>query len=164
MGSPKDWVIGRERRRSRRFQPTEGRDAAVFKLESQTKPALILNVSAEGFRVCVHAGITVEIGAVVKLDTCDGRHLVRIVNANEEGGKLYLGLERIHTLPPQRRVAPVRRSNRSGRLQQFDTFGLLAHLAEVGLLIVISLAILMATIDADGIRYMVQTLRRHIGP
>jgi len=86
------------------------------------------------------------------------------VRVSEEGGKLYLGLERIHTLTPQRRVAPVRRSNRRGRWQQFDTFGLLAHLAEVALLIVISLAILMATIDADGIRYMVQTLRRHFGP
>lgn len=142
--------MNRERRRSRRFQPAQGRDSSVFIYKGRKHPAVVLNVSAEGFGISLQSGIKIKAGDEARLDSNDGRHIVRVANAHEEAGKVVLGLQRLDDLPSQ---MPGQSLSHAGRAKRSVWLQFFLYLA---VFLLIGASILVATMGVGGVKHLFQ--------
>ncbi|MGE3313898.1 MAG: hypothetical protein AB7O26_02195 [Planctomycetaceae bacterium] len=152
-------MMDREQRNNRRLPPTTGRDAAIIRNKGRDEVALIVNLSAQGFRICTHASFPVEVGDVIRLETTDGHHTARVANIEAKEDQLHIGLERVHDAPVENARDQVRRQRRGVRLSRPGMeFGNL--ISYVLLPIVIGVALLFVIVGWDGIRETLQSLRQ----
>ena len=150
-----------DQRKTRRLIPTEGRDAAQLHLNGCRHIALMLNVSAEGFRVCTHAGYEVTPGAQGELETCDGKHVVRVAHVAAEADRIYLGLTRLSDVAQSAPAARTRHgASRGGSREPIGVGSILAYAV---LPLMIGFAILFAVAGGDGVRGILQMVRRQVG-
>jgi hypothetical protein len=63
------------------------------------RPARLINLSSDGFRVDMGEESIVEVGDIVLMATSSGFHRVRVVNVACDNGALQLGLQRLQDLP-----------------------------------------------------------------
>jgi thioredoxin 1 len=98
--------MGDERRKYYRYPVTAGSDAVVVRHHGIERPARLVNLSSDGFRVDldqqsieVDEESIVEVGDVVLMATSSGFHRVRVVNVARGDGILQLGLQRLQDLP-----------------------------------------------------------------
>jgi ABC-type phosphonate transport system ATPase subunit len=152
-----------DRRDSRRLEPLAGRDAAKLHHNGRTDVALVLNVSAEGFRICTHAGYVFRIGDEVKFDTCDGRHVGRVVHVSEEQERVFLGLTRIEDTPTSNSGGSLQMTLRRRDKFTDDRIDIGAIVAYVLLPLAIALSILLLVTGQDGLKDISHTIARHIG-
>jgi hypothetical protein len=88
-----------ERRRSRRFPVSPGRDRAILRRGTARHAATIVDISAEGFRIRTDCDCRPAVDATATLETCDGRHVVRVANVRHDETHSIIGLERLRDLP-----------------------------------------------------------------
>ncbi len=98
--------MGDERRKYYRYPATTGSDAVVVRHHGIERPARLVNLSSDGFRVdmdqpsiAVEEEAIVEVGDIVLMATSNGFHRVRVVNVARGDGMLQLGLQRLQDLP-----------------------------------------------------------------
>jgi hypothetical protein len=104
-----------ERRRCYRYPPPIGSDDVLFWHRDVNHSAKLINFSAEGFRLRIEGELTSEIGDLARLETTNGKFLVRIANLRRGEGTVELGLLRlqeIHDL--QTAVRKRRRDDAAG--------------------------------------------------
>ncbi len=99
-------LMGDERRKYYRYPVTTGSDAVVVRHHGIERPARLVNLSSDGFRVDldqqsieVDEESIVEVGDIVLMATSSGFHRVRVVNVARGDGMLQLGLQRLQDLP-----------------------------------------------------------------
>jgi hypothetical protein len=148
-------------RHSRRLTPSDGRDSAVLRHQGREDVALIVNLSSEGFRVCTYVGFPAAVGDTVRLETADGHHTLRVKNVEEQEGKLFLGLERLHDSPLTSPGQSLRDAARlaSGEKPHIEWGVIVAY---VILPLAIGLAILISVVGTDGLRDIYHTIRRNL--
>jgi len=98
--------MGDERRKYYRYPVTTGSDTVVVRHHGIERPARLVNLSSDGFRVDldqqsieVDEESIVEVGDIVLMATSSGFHRVRVVNVARGDGMLQLGLQRLQDLP-----------------------------------------------------------------
>jgi Thioredoxin-like len=99
-------LMGDERRKYYRYPVTTGSDTVVVRHHGIERPARLVNLSSDGFRVDldqqsieVDEESIVEVGDIVLMATASGFHRVRVVNVARGDGMLQLGLQRLQDLP-----------------------------------------------------------------
>lgn len=150
-----------DQRHSRRLPPGEGRDSAVIRLKGQEEGALIVNLSAEGLRVCTFPDFSVEIGDVIRLETNDGHHQARVMNLERLEDRLFIGLERLHDAPltpPGKSIRDALRQNKPARMEM-DVSTIIAY---VILPIAIGMTLLFVVVGWDGIKEIYHAVQRHL--
>jgi hypothetical protein len=91
--------MGEERRKYYRYPATDGSEAVVVRHHGVERPARLVNLSSDGFRVDLDEESIVEVGDIVLMATSSGFHRVRVVNVSRDNGTLQLGLQRLQDLP-----------------------------------------------------------------
>jgi hypothetical protein len=91
--------MGEERRKYYRYPAAGGSESIVVRHHGVERPARLVNLSSDGFRVDMDEESIVEVGDVVLMATSNGFHRVRVVNVSRENGALQLGLQRLQDLP-----------------------------------------------------------------
>jgi hypothetical protein len=91
--------MGEERRKYYRYPATDGSEAVVVRHQGVERPARLVNLSSDGFRVDLDEESIVEVGDIVLMATSSAFHRVRVVNVSRENGALQLGLQRLQDLP-----------------------------------------------------------------
>jgi thioredoxin 1 len=105
-------VMSDERRKYYRYPVTTGSEAIVVRHHGVERPARLVNLSSDGFRVDMEEEEIVEVGDIVLMATSNGFHRVRVVNVARENGTLQLGLQRLQDLPAN---AVEKQAEREGR-------------------------------------------------
>lgn len=154
-------MMDHEQRNNRRLIPSDGRDSAVIQHKGREDVALIVNLSAQGFRICTHPGFPVEVGDVLQLETTDGYHRARVANLEEKDDRLFIGLERLHDAPVKQPRKALRGSFRRNRMARprVDAGALVTYLMIPFALV---MALLFVAVGWDGIREMVESIRRQL--
>ncbi len=155
-----------DRRDSRRFEPQSGRDETRLRHKGKSLVALLLDVSAEGFRICMHSGKKLNIGDEATLETCDGQHIVRVmhIDDNAETGRMTVGLARIEDKPLVESGQSLREQIR--RRDKFDQDRLIdigPIFAFVLLPLAIGISIMNLVVGSDGLKEIGQMITRQIG-
>jgi len=155
-----------ERRDSRRFEPQLGRDEAKLRHKGKTDVALVLDISAEGFRLCLHSGKTLAVGEVVTLETCDGKHIARVIHLEDDktSGRMILGLERLSDVPLSDSQGSLREQIR--RRDKFENDRLIDMgpiFAYVMLPLAVGLSILQLVVGPDGLQDISRMITRQLG-
>jgi len=91
--------MSQERRKYYRYPATAGSETIVVRHHGVERPAKLVNLSSDGFRVDMEEESIVEVGDIVLMATSSGFHRVRVVNVSRENGTLQLGLQRLQDLP-----------------------------------------------------------------
>jgi hypothetical protein len=91
--------MGEERRKYYRYPATDGSETVVVRHQGVERPARLVNLSSDGFRVDLDEESIVEVGDIVLMATSSGFHRVRVVNVSRDNGALQLGLQRLQDLP-----------------------------------------------------------------
>ena len=90
--------MGQERRKYYRYPVQGGSEAVVVRHQGVERPAKLVNLSAEGFRLDMDEESIVEVGDIVLMATSSGFHRVRVVNVARGNGTLQLGLQRLQDI------------------------------------------------------------------
>jgi Thioredoxin-like len=128
--------MGEERRKYYRYPATDGSEAVVVRHHGVERPARLVNLSSDGFRVDLDEESIVEVGDIVLMATSNGFHRVRVVNVSRENGALQLGLQRLQDLPAsalEKYTEAERRPRRARGLK--DTLSQLAIPIALGVMI-----------------------------
>src|SRR5271170_4618080 len=91
--------MGEERRKYYRYPVQGGSETVVVRHQGVERPAKLVNLSADGFRLDMDEESIVEVGDIVLMATSSGFHRVRVVNVSRDNGTLQLGLQRLQDLP-----------------------------------------------------------------
>jgi hypothetical protein len=91
--------MGEERRKYYRYPASGGSETCVVRHHGVERPARLVNLSSDGFRVDLDEESIVEVGDIVLMATSSGFHRVRVVNVFRDNGTLQLGLQRLQDLP-----------------------------------------------------------------
>jgi hypothetical protein len=91
--------MGQERRKYYRYPVQGGSETVVVRHQGVERPAKLVNLSADGFRLDMDEESIVEVGDIVLMATSSGFHRVRVVNVARESGTLQLGLQRLQDIP-----------------------------------------------------------------
>lgn len=103
--------MGEERRKYYRYPATGGSETCVVRHHGVERPARLVNLSSNGFRVDLNEESIVEVGDIVLMATSSGFHRVRVVNVFRDNGTLQLGLHACRTFPLARSKNIPRRKN-----------------------------------------------------
>jgi hypothetical protein len=91
--------MSEERRKNYRCPPSGDGETVVLRRDGVAQTAKLVNLSAEGFRLCLDvdaaSGPAVNVGDVTVLATKNGSHRVRVANVQRENESLQLGLQRL---------------------------------------------------------------------
>src|SRR5579862_2252870 len=154
------WLMSDERRKYYRYPVAVGSEAIVVRHHGVERPARLVNLSSDGFRVDMQEQEIVEVGDVVLMATSNGFHRVRVVNVARENGTLQLGLQRLQDLPANAVETQAEREGRpSGKAKAKESlFSTLARLAApLGLAAMIVGGIAWAwTTESDPVARVVQ--------
>jgi hypothetical protein len=90
--------MGQDRRKYYRYPVQGGSEAVVVRHQGVERPAKLVNLSADGFRLDMDEESIVEVGDIVLMATSSGFHRVRVVNVARENGTLQLGLQRLQDI------------------------------------------------------------------
>jgi Thioredoxin-like len=104
-----------ERRRYYRYPPNGGSETVVVRHQGVERPARLVNLSADGFRLDMDEESIVEVGDVVLMATSNGFHRVRVMNVARDNGTLQLGLQRLQDLPANAVESQAEREGRPRR-------------------------------------------------
>ncbi len=94
--------MGEERRKYYRYPATDGSEAVVVRHHGVERPARLVNLSSDGFRVDLDEESIVEVGDIVLMATSNGFHRVRVVNVSREMARCSLACNGCKTFPPAR--------------------------------------------------------------
>jgi hypothetical protein len=105
--------MSEERRKNYRCPPSGDGETVVLRRDGVDQPATLVNLSAEGFRLCLDVDSTAEpavnVGDVAVLATKNGSHRVRVANVQRENESLQLGLQRLSEI--SRPAVPARHAS-----------------------------------------------------
>jgi hypothetical protein len=107
--------MGEERRKYYRYPANGGSDAVVVSHLGVERPARIVNLSSDGFRLDMNEESIVEVGDIVLMATSNGFHRVRVVNVSRDNGTLQLGLQRLQDVPASAVESQAEREGRPRR-------------------------------------------------
>jgi Thioredoxin-like len=151
--------MGQERRKYYRYPVQGGSEAVVVRHQGVERPAKLVNLSADGFRLDMDEESIVEVGDIVLMATSSGFHRVRVVNVAREGGTLQLGLQRLQDISASAVESQAERRN--PRRKRREKPAVSAPLLQVGVPIALSVLIMGTavwawTTDADPVGAVVE--------
>jgi hypothetical protein len=151
--------MGQERRKYYRYPVQGGSEAVVVRHQGVERPAKLVNLSADGFRLDMDEESIVEVGDIVLMATSSGFHRVRVVNVARESGTLQLGLQRLQDISASAVESQAERRN--PRRKRREKPAVSAPLLQVGVPIALAVLILGSavwawTTDADPVGAVVE--------
>ncbi len=91
--------MSEDRRKNYRCPPSADGETVVIRHDGVDQAAKLVNLSAEGFRLCLDLNANAEpalhVGDIAVLATKNGSHQVRVANVQRENQSLQLGLQRL---------------------------------------------------------------------
>ncbi|HET6326924.1 MAG TPA: thioredoxin family protein [Planctomycetaceae bacterium] len=149
--------MGQERRKYYRYP--SGSEAVVVRHQGVERPAKLINLSADGFRLDMDEESIVEVGDVVLMATSSGFHRVRVMNVARGNGTLQLGLQRLQDISASAVEAQADRARprRKKRVKPVVAAPFLQLGVPIALAVLISgTAIWAWTADADPVGAVVE--------
>jgi hypothetical protein len=151
--------MGEERRKYYRYPLQEGSEAVVVRHQGVERPAKLINLSADGFRLDMDEESIVEVGDIVLMATSSGFHRVRVMNVARGNGTLQLGLQRLQDLSASavESQAEGRRPRRKRRERSSVASSFLQLSVPIGLtVLILGTAVWAWTADADPVGAVVE--------
>jgi thiol-disulfide isomerase/thioredoxin len=153
------FFMGEERRKYYRYPLQEGSEAVVVRHQGVERPAKLINLSADGFRLDMDEESIVEVGDIVLMATSSGFHRVRVMNVARGNGTLQLGLQRLQDLSASavESQAEGRRPRRKRREKPSVASSFLQLSVPIGLtVLILGTAVWAWTADADPVGAVVE--------